>query len=223
MPSENDVLEIEKKRFRVLETIYDLSQQSEEMAISTYEIKNETQIKGEELYRILIFLVKKGLIKKISSLEAMYGGEATISITHDGFCEVEKAIKKPGEDTENFRAQIYNITKSNIASVTGSGEIGTAITHQYNYSPEQRQTLTESAKEIQELLEHFSKIYSPPSPTNNLKIVTETVAKIEKNPTLKSKIVNTLKVGGTEALKELLDNPAVNILMASIEGWNSAE
>jgi hypothetical protein len=34
---------------------------------------------------------------------------------------------------------------------------------------------------------------------------------------------NTLKVGGTEAIKELLDHPAVNILMASIEGFTSAE
>jgi len=108
MPSENDVLETKKKRFRVLNTIYDLAEQDEHKPISTYEIKNKTEIQGEKLYLILKFLVKQGLIKNISTLESMYGGDAVISITHKGLCELENAIEKPDEPTENFPAHIYN-------------------------------------------------------------------------------------------------------------------
>ncbi len=46
---------------------------------------------------------------------------------------------------------------------------------------------------------------------------------IEKNFSLKYRIIEALKQGGKEAFKELIDHPAVNILMASIDGWNNAE
>jgi hypothetical protein len=126
-------------------------------------------------------------------------------------------------DMSNQNNPNINIEKSNIASVTGQGTINTAIIEQYNFSPEEKQNLAEAAQEIQDLLNQLSKTYSPPNPTNNLKIATATLEAIEKNPTLKLRVINALKVGGTEAIKELLDNPAVNILMASIEGFTSAE
>jgi hypothetical protein len=56
MPSENDVLETKKKRFSVLNTIYDFAGQDEEQPINTYEIKNKTKIEGKDLYNILKFL-----------------------------------------------------------------------------------------------------------------------------------------------------------------------
>jgi hypothetical protein len=115
------------------------------------------------------------------------------------------------------------VEKSNIASVTGTGTINTAIIEQYNYPPEVKQNLAEAAVEIQQLLDQLSIIYSPPSPSNNLKIATETIEIIEKNPSLKSNLINAIKAGCIETLKEILDNPAVNVFIASIEGWNSAE
>lgn len=117
-----------------------------------------------------------------------------------------------------------NISESNIASVTDKGEIGTAIVHQHNYSAEQKQTLAEAAKEIQELLEQISKTSYSAIPDENLEIIgRKTVEEIGKNASLKSKIVNALKEGGTEAFKELIDHPAVNVVMAAFEGWQGAE
>ncbi|MBD6621268.1 hypothetical protein FNW02_37680 [Komarekiella sp. 'clone 1'] len=46
---------------------------------------------------------------------------------------------------------------------------------------------------------------------------------IESNPTLKARVISALKAGGTEAFKELIDNPLINILLASIDGWQEAE
>ena len=115
-----------------------------------------------------------------------------------------------------------NISESNIASVTGSGKIKTAIINKY--PPEQGKTLAEAADEIQKLLNQLSVTYTPTTQNNNLQIIaSKAVESIEKNPSLRTKIVNALKVGGTEALKELVDHPAINILIGLIEGWNSAE
>lgn len=116
-----------------------------------------------------------------------------------------------------------NIDRSNIASVTDKGKIETAIANQYNYPPEQRQTLAEAVVEIQALFEQLSKTYTPATPTNNLQIATKTIEAVENNPSLKAKIINALKSGGTEAFKELIDHPAINILLASLEGWKSSE
>ncbi len=56
MPSANDVLEIKKKRFRVLNIIYDLAEQDEDRHISTFAIRNKTEMLDGELYLILKFL-----------------------------------------------------------------------------------------------------------------------------------------------------------------------
>ena len=123
----------------------------------------------------------------------------------------------------NENSPNIDIRESNVASVTGEGTIGTAITNQYNYSTEQKQTLTEAAKEIEELLAQLAETYSPPSAANNAIVAAETVQKIEGNPTLKSKIVNALEAGGVKALKELIKRPEVDVFLAAIEGWKKAK
>ena len=47
----------------------------------------------------------------------------------------------------------------------------------------------------------------------------EAVDQIESNPTLKTKVINALKAGGTETFKEAVNHPLVNILLATIKGW----
>ncbi len=47
----------------------------------------------------------------------------------------------------------------------------------------------------------------------------EAVDRIESNPTLKTKVINALKAVGTETFKEAVNHPLVNILLATIEGW----
>ena len=108
--------------------------------------------------------------------------------------------------------------------VGGEGKIETSNINQNNYlTAEQKQTLAEAAKEIQQLLEQLSKTDYSSNPTNNLEIANQAIQEIEKNPSLKSRIITALKAGGKEAFKESIDHPAVNILMASIEGWSSAK
>ena len=112
---------------------------------------------------------------------------------------------------------------NNFGTFLGEGNTGIANVNQYNYPPEQKQNLAEAAKEIQQLLQQLSKPDYSATPTENAIIVGEVMQEIEKYPSLKSRIIEALKQGGKEAFKELIDHPAVNVLMASIDSWNNAE
>ena len=54
-------------------------------------------------------------------------------------------------------------------------------------------------------------------------VVTEAIKRIESNPTLKARVIGALDSAGTEGIKELVDNPLINILLAALEGWQEAE
>ncbi|NEU80969.1 pentapeptide repeat-containing protein [Nostoc sp. UIC 10630] len=107
----------------------------------------------------------------------------------------------------------------NAETVTAN-QIGGNIT---NYTPEQRQNLAEAAADIQQLLNQLGQAYPTNTPLEKQIVVTEALKEIERNPTLKARVIGALKAGGTEALKELLDHPAVNVLLAALEGWQDAE
>ena len=99
----------------------------------------------------------------------------------------------------------------------------TYVEGDYYNNPEQKQTLSQAAAEIQKLLEQLSKTYPTTTSKERNIVVGEAVDRIENNPTLKAKVINALKAGGTEAFKEAVNHPLVNILLASIEGWQDAE
>ncbi|NET28968.1 hypothetical protein [Okeania sp. SIO1I7] len=89
--------------------------------------------------------------------------------------------------TENFKMTENNRDiqisgDSKIASIVGGeGKIYTANINQNNYlTTEQRQTLQEAAKEIQQLLEQLSKTDYSSNATNNLEIANQAIQEIEK-------------------------------------------
>lgn len=93
----------------------------------------------------------------------------------------------------------------------------------YDYSSSSNTSLTEAAAEIQQLLEQLSKTNPTATTAEKMAVVTEAAEQIEKNPTLKARVIGALKSGGTEAFKEAIDHPLVNIFVATIEGWKDAE
>jgi uncharacterized protein YjbI with pentapeptide repeats len=106
------------------------------------------------------------------------------------------------------------------ADTVNAQQIGGNIT---NYSTEQKQNLAEAAAEIQQLLNQLGQSYPTSTPLEKQIAVTEALKQIDSNPTLKARVIGALKSGGTEALKELVDHPLVNILLATLEGWQDAE
>ncbi len=150
---------------------------------------------------------------------------------------VDTALKRPSFYAENYQgdiemtgekldinAETYYEQSGNlgIGNMSG-GEIqeGAKVAGVINEA--KQQNLAEAATEIQQLPEQLSK--TNPTSTSREKniVVGEVVDQIENNPTLKAKVINALKAGGTEAFKEAVDHPLVNILVATIEGWCDAE
>lgn len=82
---------------------------------------------------------------------------------------------------------------------------------------------TEAAAEIQQLLQLLGQTYLTNTPFEKLEVVIEAIKHMENNPPLKARVVNALKEDGTEALRDLIDHPLVNILLAAIEGWQEVE
>ena len=75
--------------------------------------------------------------------------------------------------------------------------------------------------ETQQLLQILDRSYPSDIPADTQAEIDVAVKGIAKNPALKERVVGALKAGGIEALKELTENPYVNILLAAYEGWQS--
>ncbi len=107
-----------------------------------------------------------------------------------------------------------------VGSVGNQGSIGSSVGQvvgdqigtQHNYAPEQRQSLADAAKEIQELLSQLSESYSV------VEVPAKAVEKLDENPKLKDRVVGALKAGSKKALEELVKHPAAAIVLAAIEG-----
>lgn len=109
-----------------------------------------------------------------------------------------------------------NIANKNIANNTSAN-----ARHQANqdiYSSEQKQTLAEAAKEIQQLLEQLAKMNPNPTEAEKIEYVND-----ETSPSFKRRAVRALQAGGEAALEEFLDNPYVNVGKAIVKGWIKPE
>lgn len=123
----------------------------------------------------------------------------------------------------NINSSVVSVANEGIQSNMSGIVQGNQISIQHNYTSEQKQTLAQAAAEIQQLLNQLSQ--TNPTTTNKEKIavVSKAVDQIENNLTLKARVINALKVGGIEALKEAINHPLVNILMATLEGWQEGQ
>ncbi len=149
---------------------------------------------------------------------------------------VNTALKRPGFYAENYNNQgdtemigeknseVKYEQKGNfgIGHMSG-GEIKEGAKVAGIINEAEQQNLADAATEIQQLLEQLSETYPTTTSKEKMVVVGEAVDHIENNPRLKSKVINALKAGGTEAFKEAINHPLVNIFVATIEGWQEAE
>jgi uncharacterized protein YjbI with pentapeptide repeats len=108
----------------------------------------------------------------------------------------------------------------------GDGNYNERIQGDYvqgNYYAAGQQNLAQAAAEIQQLLQQLEQTNPTTTTSEKMTVVAKAVDEIEKNPTLKARVIGAFKSGGKEALKEAIDHPLVNILIASVEGWQEAE
>ena len=126
---------------------------------------------------------------------------------------------RPINIENNFMAE--NNTKSTEVEMNVSGGQVTGMAGKVagDQVVNQKPSLAESAIEIQLLLQILDKSYPSDIPEDTQAEIDVAVKNINKNPALKERVVGALKAGGLEAVKEITDNPYVNILVATYEGW----
>ena len=76
------------------------------------------------------------------------------------------------------------------------------------------QNLTQAATDIKELLDQLSQDYS-----STAIVGAKAIEEIDRNPTLKQRVVTALKEAGAEALEKLVDHPAISIVVAGAKGF----
>ncbi len=120
--------------------------------------------------------------------------------------------------TDQSKSETRNVNFN--APIQGTGYV--EGTNHYYAAPEQRQSLAEAAAEIEQLLNQLSRSYPTTTASEQMVVATKAIEEIEKKPELKQRVIGALQSGGVEALKELVDNPVINVLLAVLDGWRSA-
>ena len=89
---------------------------------------------------------------------------------------------------------------------------------QHNYAAPKKQNLADAALEIQHLLKQLEATNPTATEAEQKAFVTAAIPL-----TLRQRAVSALQSGGKAVVEELLDNPYVNVAIAVIEGWQSAD
>ena len=109
------------------------------------------------------------------------------------------------EVQQNFNAAVYGVA-------------GKVAGDQIIYPSSQKQDLAEAAAEIQRLLKQLEE--TNPTATEKQK---EAYINAAVSTPLRKRLLGAVTSGGKAALEEFLDNPYLNVTMALIEGWKTAE
>jgi transcriptional regulator with XRE-family HTH domain len=134
---------------------------------------------------------------------------------------VQKAMAENSKKTSNYDLRGSQFAGGFVdAETVHAHQIGGGIN---NYTPEKKKNLAEAAAEIQQLLEQLSQTNPTATELEKLTIVAKAADEIKNNPILKARVINALNAEGTEVLKEAIDHPLINILVAMIQGWTEAE
>jgi len=101
-----------------------------------------------------------------------------------------------------------SINVGRVFSITGS---------QISNFSEQNQNLTEVATEVKQLLQNLEQVYPMGTTPEKMLFAAEAMRQIDSNPKMHQRLLNALKAGGIEALKQLLNNhPVANFLIGAL-------
>lgn len=145
-------------------------------------------------------------------------------LSHPNTIHIKNISQTMNNNTDNNRqGDIYNQSgKFGVGHMSG-GEIQSGAKVAGELHETQSKTLAESVVEIQQLLQILDRSDPPDIPADTQAEIDVAVKGIAKNPALKERVVGALNSGGIEALKELMDNRYVNILVAAYQGWQNPE
>lgn len=103
-------------------------------------------------------------------------------------------------------------------NVAGDKIMGNKISTHINNS----QDLAQAAKEIESLLAQLDNKYDHTKPVDKAMITAKLVESVDKNPTLKARVISALREGGSIALEEAIEHPVVKPVVAALKGFLEA-
>ena len=132
---------------------------------------------------------------------------------------VEAHIKSGSENQSNSPIFNNDYREANIGN--NANQIldnGRQQANQHINSSEQKQTLADAAKDIQQLLKQLE--ITNPSATEAEKV---DYVNDETTRSFQRRVVGALQSGSEAAIEEFLDNPYINVGKAIIKGWLQLE
>lgn len=128
---------------------------------------------------------------------------------------------------EAINTRIENNMSGERKIYMGSGNYNERIEGDFvqgnKYMGGEKQTLAQTAAEIQALLKQLEKTYPTDSTANQMVVAAKAVEQIEGNSTLKQKAINAVKEGGIAAFEKAIDNPAGAFIAGAVKGWQEAK
>lgn len=118
--------------------------------------------------------------------------------------------------SENYTNNLQGANIANMANAVKDNARQQA--NQHIHGSEQKQTLAESAGEIQQLLKQLEKTNPTATEIEKIDYIND-----ETTPGFKRRVVGALQAGGEAAIEEFLDNPYVNVGKAVVKGWMKPE
>jgi len=124
---------------------------------------------------------------------------------------------KPMSDNTN------NLQGANIGSFANEVKDNARQQANQHIHSANNQTLAQAATEIKALLNQLDQEYDNSTATGQAMITAKAIESIEKNATLKTRIINALAAGGTTALETAVDHPVIKPVVAMIKGFMDAK
>ena len=87
----------------------------------------------------------------------------------------------------------------------------------------EQRNLSETAPEIQQLLEQLAKSYPTDTTTGKMAIATEAIKQIEANPSLMTRVLSAISAGGVSALEAFLNHPAASFVIGGLQDWQETK
>ncbi|MCA6508725.1 MAG: hypothetical protein IM542_01650 [Pseudanabaena sp. M165S2SP1A06QC] len=205
----DNILENERKEKMVLQAVYELSKPEKYQGVDEKIVASHTGLTVDEAKDIL---TKLQITYQSIDQPFFESGYISNALTKTKLLEYERLTPQSStHTTNNFHGSVgaFQSGNYNVANIT-----------QNNYL---HKSLTEAAKEIQQLLDQLTQDYPINTQLEKITVVGKAIEQIENDPSWKARLISAFKSGGIEALKELLDNPVANIFLATVEGWQEAK
>lgn len=132
---------------------------------------------------------------------------------------IEAQIKSGSENQSNSETFNIDYRGATIGNAPIKASDNVKLQNiQHIHPSEQKQTLADAAKDIQQLLKQLE--ITNPSATEAEKV---DYVNDETTPKFKRRVVGALQAGGEAAIEEFLANPYVNVGKAIVKGWMKPE